>query len=150
MSTSYNIPVKTVAEYFLSKVDSDAGDCISNLKMQKLVYYAQGFVLAITGKTLFVDDIVAWQHGPVVVRLYNSYKKFGASCIEPPEVFRLKKINDNQELTDILDDIYNVYGQFSAWKLRNMTHNERPWMETETSSIIDLGIMQEHFKTLLV
>ena len=52
-----------VAEYFLSKSEVDAGDVITNLKLQKLVYYAQGFSLAINNRPLFNEQIRAWQHG---------------------------------------------------------------------------------------
>ena len=59
-----------VARYILSRQDQNAGDTISNMKLQKLVYYAQGFALAITGKPLFQEDIEAWEHGPVAPALY--------------------------------------------------------------------------------
>jgi uncharacterized phage-associated protein len=52
--------------HFLKLSQPDIGDVISNLKLQKLLYYAQGFYLAIYGKALFEEDIVAWEHGPVV------------------------------------------------------------------------------------
>lgn len=48
------------ADYFLSKIDEDAGDVITNLKLQKLVYYAQGFSLALCGRPLFAERIEAW------------------------------------------------------------------------------------------
>ena len=54
-----------VAQYFLAKSDEDAGDLMSNLKLQKLVYYAQGFALALFDKPLFSERIEAWIHGPV-------------------------------------------------------------------------------------
>ena len=49
-----------VAQYFLAQMDEDAGDLISNLKLQKLVYYAQGFALALYGRPLFPERIEAW------------------------------------------------------------------------------------------
>ncbi|WP_208932366.1 Panacea domain-containing protein [[Haemophilus] ducreyi] len=58
--------------YFLSQCNSEEnGDLISNLKIQKLVYYAQGFSLAINNKPLFSEKIQAWTHGPVTPELYN-------------------------------------------------------------------------------
>src|SRR5450631_518283 len=59
------LTARAVADYFLSLVDEEAGDSLSNLKLQKLVYYAQGFSLALTGKRLFDEAIEAWEHGPV-------------------------------------------------------------------------------------
>jgi uncharacterized phage-associated protein len=64
-----------VAEYFLTLVDDEAGDSLSNLKLQKLVYYAQGFHLALTEKPLFDEAIEAWEHGPVVPGLYHKLKR---------------------------------------------------------------------------
>ena len=63
---------KDVAEYFLSRVDEDAGDSLSNLKIQKLAYYAQGYHLALHGTPLFNERIEAWQHGP---RIYRSLSR---------------------------------------------------------------------------
>ena len=62
-----------VAKYFLSLSDDSSGDYISNLKLQKLLYYAQGFHLAIFNKPLFNEPIEAWAHGPVVGSSYRKY-----------------------------------------------------------------------------
>ena len=71
-----------VAAYFLNKANSDdVGDLISNLKLQKLVCYAQGFALAIFERALYDDTIEAWQHGPVVLGLYHRFKTFGSGAI---------------------------------------------------------------------
>ena len=55
------------AKWFLARnritAEEAGGEYISNLKLQKLLYYAQGCFLAVTGKPLFSDPIVAWQHG---------------------------------------------------------------------------------------
>jgi len=67
-----------VANYFLKRQDPDAGDLMSNLKLQKLVYYAQGFHLAMENSPLFNEPIEAWEHGPVCVPLYHKYKSCGS------------------------------------------------------------------------
>lgn len=147
---SFNIPTTEVAEYFLSKINEEYGDCISNLKLQKLVYFAQGFVLAITGKTLFKENIIAWQHGPVVKSLYDKYKENGASCIPRPETYDLRHLNDVQ-LKDILDEVYDTYGQFSAWKLRDITHlPTSPWSKVNINENLKLADMENYFKGLLI
>ncbi len=136
-----------VADYFLAKTEEDAGDTISNLKLQKLVYYAQGFALAILGHALFEEKIEAWQHGPVVPELYQKYKSYGAGGIPMPEHVDYSKFS--KEVQKLLDDVYYVYGQFSAWKLRNMTHEETPWKTTANNATIPLPVMQDYFKTLV-
>ena len=71
----------SVAKYFLFLSDEEAGDTISNLKLQKLLYYAQGFHLALNDSPLFAESIEAWTHGPVVPVVYQLYKHAGASAI---------------------------------------------------------------------
>lgn len=69
-----------VAKYFLSLQGNDAGDAISNMKLQKLLYYAQGFALALLDKPLFDEDFEAWAHGPVLRCIYNKYKNDSNPC----------------------------------------------------------------------
>lgn len=144
---SYNIPVEEVAEYLLDKLDADAEDCISNLKLQKLVYYSQGFVMAIMNKKLFNENIEAWAHGPVVPELYHKYKSFGSCGINKPQNANYKTLDNFKCLKDIIDEVFQAYGQFSAWKLRNMTHSETPWLKTPQNNIISDCLMVEFFKT---
>jgi uncharacterized phage-associated protein len=59
------------AEYFLRLQTGDAGDAISNMKLQKLLYYAQGFALAILGNPLFPEDFEKWTFGPVLPVVYD-------------------------------------------------------------------------------
>jgi uncharacterized phage-associated protein len=121
--------------------------------MQKLVYYAQGVHLAITGKRLFDEDIVAWEHGPVVPSLYHELKQFSNGAIsldfeDCNKAFTLEQL-------DILKDVYNVYGQFSAWALRDKTHEESPWiLATGDGKVFNRPISDEsmidYFRTQLV
>ncbi len=137
-----------VADYFLSKVDEEAGDVISNLMLQKMVYYAQGFSLAVYDKPLFEEDLIAWQHGPVCVPLYQKFQNGDcASGIPAPISLNLEKFSQSDK--ELLDEVYAVYGQFSAWKLRNMTLGEAPLKETPVNGIISLRVMKSFFKERL-
>ena len=144
---SYNIPVEEVADYFLDKLEAETGDCISNLKLQKLVYYAQGFVMAIMGKKLFNEKIKAWEHGPVIEELYIKYKINGSKPITRPDNINFPHLFQHKDLMELLDDVYKVYGQYSAWRLRDMTHNETPWLETLRNKVISDKLMLAFFKT---
>ena len=135
-----------VADYFLSLADENAGDLISNLKLQKLVYYAQGFYLAFYGKPLFPEKIHSWEHGPVVKSLYHSYKQYGSSAIPPPNDIDFDKFDP--ETREFLDEVYEEFGQFSAWKLRNMTHEEPPW-QISKGGVIAHRSMKEYFKSFV-
>ena len=142
------ISVFDVAKYFLTLNDEEIGELISNLKLQKLVYYAQGFHLAIMDEPLFADSIEAWAHGPVIPSLYHEYKVHNLQAIPSPTSFDADIIP--QETRELLDEVYNVFGQFSAWKLRNMTHEEPPWREaSKMAGIISLDSMKTYFKTLV-
>ena len=144
---SHNIDIFKVVDYLLCKSDIETEDYISNLKLQKLLYYCQGFVLAITQKTLFTNDIIAWEHGPVVKEVYNKYKDNGALGICPPtdsEEHYYDEITKS-EIGNIIDEVWDVYGQFSAWKLRNMTHAETPWQKTKRNDVISNDLLYEYF-----
>ena len=104
------------ARFFLSRVDEDAGDLMSNLKLQKLVYYAQGLHLALYDEPLFTEPIESWYHGPVVPELYESYKQYGAGAIPiPPDIDW--SVYDNKTYLH-LEQVYYFLGRFSAWQLR--------------------------------
>ncbi|VVN76257.1 hypothetical protein PS718_00760 [Pseudomonas fluorescens] len=139
-----------VADYFLCLEGQDGE--ISNLKIQKLVYYAQGFSLALHGKALFPEKLEAWMHGPVVPDLYRKFSQFGSGPIPLPNDFNPDVFTVEQQ--NLLNEVFDVYGQFSAWKLRQLTHEEMPWRkhfkEGEFSREIPTSDMQEYFLDHLV
>jgi uncharacterized phage-associated protein len=120
-----------IARYFLSITDPEDND-FSNLKLQKLCYYAQGLCSAMRGKALFNERIEAWDHGPVVPALYHDYKQYGSQPIPVVEDFDEDEIAENDRKA--LTAVYDYYAQFSAWRLRNMTHAEAPWADAYNSA----------------
>jgi uncharacterized phage-associated protein len=136
-----------VAKYFLAKTaDEETGDAISNLKLQKLLYYAQGVHLALRDKPLFDERIEAWTNGPVIPEVYTAYKQHGSSAI-PPE--QIDASAYSSEVQEVLDEVYEVFGQYSGWKLKNMTSDEPPWKNTTRSEIIKLDDLKEYFLTIV-
>lgn len=140
--------VGKVADYFLAKADDSVGDGISNLKLQKLVYYAQGYHLALHGTPLFPERIEAWEHGPVVPALYHQYRHWGSGHIPAPSGF--DPDGYDPAAAELLDEVYDVFGQYSAWKLRNMTHEDRPWINAyqsgDRSRVITHAALREYFR----
>lgn len=120
------ISAAQVARFFLATVDEDIGDGISNLKLQKLVYYAQAYHLANYDEPLFPEPVEAWEHGPVVPELYHHYKAYGSGHIPAPGDYEPEDYDERT--TELLDEIWNTFGQYSAWKLRNITHHDGPWI----------------------
>ncbi|MFC1771109.1 Panacea domain-containing protein [Candidatus Margulisiibacteriota bacterium] len=143
-----NLTALNVSDYFLGCLDEENGDLMSHLKLQKLLYYAQGSSLAIHDKPLFKEKIMAWEHGPVVVEVYDKYKDSGSNALPIPKDIDFKQFGN--EIRDLLDEVYNVYGQFSAWMLRNMTHDEIPWKNTPRDSEITHQSLKDYFKTQLI
>ncbi len=137
-----------VAKFFLTLSDPEVGDGVSNLKVQKLCYYAQGFSLAAHGRPLFKEPIVAWFHGPVVEDLFHTYKDYGWHDIKPPTDFDPSIFSDEEQ--ELLRDVWDVYGQYAPWKLRDMTHEEPPWKGTEQNSVITHEALTSYFRTQLV
>lgn len=138
-----------IARYFLALTDEESGDAISNLKLQKLVYYAQGFHLALHDEPLFGEKIEAWLHGPVIPDLYHYYKEHGSTPIPKPLDVDFSIYTD--EVKELLDEVYTVYGQYSAWKLRELTHEEPTWKNNYQAfdKTISHPEMITYFKTLI-
>lgn len=134
-----------VADYFLKLADDESGEYLSNLKLQKLLYYAQGFHLAAYNEPLFDEPVLAWIYGPAVPKIYHNEDsaRYG---IQPPDD---ADFSFSKNVRKILDDVYYVYGQFSGWKLSELTHNEPPWAETETGAEITYDKMKAYFRTRL-
>jgi uncharacterized phage-associated protein len=128
-------------------VDEDDGP-ITHLKLQKLLYYAQGFHLALKGEPLFPDAIEAWAHGPVVPAIWHAYKEYGNGPITLDPSFDPMSIPE--ETRQLLDEIYEVYGQFTAWRLREMAHADTPWQNhAERADVVTHDELREFFKTRL-
>ncbi len=67
---------KAIANYFLDRA-ADAGDAPTPMKVQKLVYYANGFYLAIFGEPLIDEQVEAWAYGPVIPSLHREFLEYG-------------------------------------------------------------------------
>ena len=135
-----------VARYFLVCQDTEHHEPITNLKLQKLCYYAQGIALVVQGSPLFHDDIEHWQHGPVVPEIDKKYKSHGSAPIAPPENLDLRSYDSTTRT--LLDRVYRDYGKYSASQLRNKTHEESPWKDTPHGGAITFPQLRDHFESL--
>lgn len=140
--------VENVANYILGLSNPDIGDIISNLALQKLLYYCQGFYLALHDKSLFDEPILAWAYGPVVNSIYEKYRYLGANHIEKPVDIEDFELTEAEKA--IISEVHEIYGQFSAWRLMEMTHQEMPWKSTPQNGIIEVRKLKTYFKTQLV
>lgn len=110
----------------LSKKLGDDYD-LTNMKLQKLLYYVQMFSIGITGNVFFQGDLYAWKHGPVSREMYYEFKTYESKVIptDAEELVRLKPLSLSQE--KVLEKVVNIFGTMSAYQLRNKSHNESPW-----------------------
>jgi uncharacterized phage-associated protein len=119
----------TIAKWFLAWAEDIEEAHVSNLKLQKLLYYAQGQHLARYGHPLFTEDIEAWSHGPVVASVYHKFKDFSKDNIVLAEDDEFSWADVDESTATFLSRVWNTYGGLAAWKLRDMTHQESPWQE---------------------
>ena len=117
------------ADYFLLKIHVEAGDLISNLKMQKLCYLAQGWSLTLRGRCLFDDVIEAWALGPMVPTLYRRFKPYRWGPLDAHK-FRTDPLKElDAEEREFLDWVWEAYGRCSGSELRDITCTQTPWKE---------------------
>lgn len=135
-----------IAKKILAK-GTENEDLISNMKLQKLLYYMQGFYLAYFDKPMFEENIEAWMYGPVVQNVYEAYKANGNKGIEDIDVDKVITLDTPKE-EKLFNEVFRIYSKYSATGLMEMTHNETPWKTTGTGvgNVISLEIMKQYFK----
>lgn len=128
------------------------GIAVSNLMLQKLLYYSQAWHLALAEGPLFNEEFEAWVHGPVVPAVFRRFKHF-----------RWDDITDavnpctDARLTGYIDSVLNSYGGYNAKQLERLTHSETPWLaarmgipnDEPCNRVITKDAMRSYFKGLL-
>lgn len=145
-----------VARYLIHLANSeDEPDLLTHLRLQKLLYYCQGWFLGLTSRQLFPERIEAWVHGPVVVSLYPHFADYGF-CSIPPDSFPFDEtqttLSDGER--EFVESVWQVYREYSGSSLREMTHSEATWLDARRglqpaergSSEITADAMREFFK----
>lgn len=129
---------EAVANYFLDLAEKERTP-LSPMKIQKLVYFAHGWYLAVYDKPLLAVPVQAWSYGPVIPDLYHEFKMYGNSPIVAPAtrfvrgVWTRPKIEDNdRESRALLEKVWQEYKGFDALTLADMTHTpDSPWLKTK-------------------
>ena len=102
-------------------------DLLSHLRLQKLLYYVQGWSLAMRDKPMFIGRIEAWANGPVVKKLYPKFAAYGFRSIPLEDIGHPKSLTHDE--MQFICQVWKSYRSFSASSLREMTHSEAPWIE---------------------
>lgn len=149
MSTKMNITVLDVARYII-ELATNFGEPVTNMKLQKLLFYSYVWYLVHEKKKLFSEPITAWQYGPVISQAYDAYKKYGAEPIKEPADGDSSKLDEEQKA--IIEDVFNIYGSMNGIELAMLTHSERPWLvafEPGKHNPISDDVMFEFYKEKL-
>lgn len=124
------------------------GKPVSNLMLQKLLYYAQGWSYALRNETLFHEDMEAWIHGPVVPCVFRRFKHLKWDNITEQTVPAV-----DQEVLSYLSSVAATYGHYQPKQLERATHSEKPWCATRvglapdeaSNRVISKALMHEYF-----
>ncbi|MDV3196304.1 MAG: DUF4065 domain-containing protein [Candidatus Phytoplasma stylosanthis] len=117
-----------VVEYIIIKTPELTDTIITNTKLNKLLYYAQGLYLSYSHNFLFDAEIQAWKYGPIIPKIYFKYM----DCLDK-EIISKKKITTipfNKKITIFLDFLIKNLGKLDAYTLMQRTHKELPWLES--------------------
>ncbi|MFA6552580.1 MAG: type II toxin-antitoxin system antitoxin SocA domain-containing protein [Candidatus Paceibacterota bacterium] len=127
--------------------DNKEREGITNLKLQKVLYFAQAYFLAKLGRPLFSDEIEAWEYGPVVPNIYKKYKSNGSD----PIIFEDDKSSLSEEDKEIIKKIWATFGGYSASRLVDITHAHTPWKQAyqTKTKIISQEALKEYYTPLL-
>lgn len=98
---------------------------LSNLKLQKILYFVQAYFIKFLGHPCFEEDIQAWDFGPVVPEAYHAYKHFGGGEIIGDGETEKLTIEDGNLVRIIVDAL----SKFSATQLVSITHKQDPWLK---------------------
>ena len=115
----------TVANFVIEYCNR-IGRGISNLKLQKMLYFIQAEFLVFANKPCFSDTIEAWDFGPVVPSVYHRYKVYGSAIIPFSSEMALHEVITTEDKNMIIAMIDQV-ATYSASQLVELTHRQDPW-----------------------
>lgn len=139
-------PAIAIANFFIEAAKKSGG--VTPMKLQKLIYYAHGWHLALTGKPLIKERVEAWKYGPVIPSIYHEFKNQGEEPVTEPAVdfdwvngnlgdlldteMTTPRVPPDSDAIPLLNRIWEVYGKkYSGVQLSNATHVAgTPWYIT--------------------
>ena len=108
----------TVAGYIYDRYQREFDEKIDEMKLQKLMYFAQRESLIRTGEPLFDGNFYGWRFGPVLKELRTPYKEESFAAVDGDAM------GDDKE---ILDRVFRDYAGKDSWSLSRLSHGEICW-----------------------
>lgn len=136
-----------IAKYVINKCN-ELSNPISNLQLQKILYYIQGNYYAKFNEKLFREDIEAWKYGPVIPEVYYEFNKYSSGNIR--DEFEVDYLEIDSERLDYIDNIIQSNCKLTAWQLVEKSHKEDPWRlhyDRSFNKVIPSKIIKEFFIT---
>ena len=136
--------VQLIARYVINRCTQKKRP-ISNLKLQKILYFVQAEFLVGMGKACFDDNIEAWTYGPVVPSVYFEYRIFGSTNIPDQGDDGFESISRQDK--GRLDAIIDAAAKYSASSLVEITHRQSPWKNAyrRNDNVIKQSEIKEYF-----
>lgn len=137
---------------------------ISNLKLQKILYYIQAAFLVEKGEPCFEEPMLKWRHGPVQEQVYHNFKGFiGRDIDEKQKEYKEYTFKDDfsieekviifkEDMIDlkdreIINRVIDSLIDFDAWFLVDRTHEEAPWKNAHYNEIITIQSINDFFSS---
>lgn len=110
----------TIAKWIINKIHPEP------LKLQKLLYLAQGYSYAFYDRPLFDDELEGWVHGPVVRNVYDIFKDYQYNSIDTN--FEVEDLDD--EAKDVVNYVIDNFSKYDAKYLEKLSHEQEPWISS--------------------
>jgi len=127
------------------------GKSLTNMQLQKLVFLAQGYALALLGRPVYYQNTHAWQWGPVVPKLYKALQSYGSGIVTQ-DIPSEDELTEGEEM-EIVRGVWDGYKQYTGSQLSNLTHKPgSPWSSTwekERFAVIPPELIGSYYKQLL-
>jgi uncharacterized phage-associated protein len=154
MGSDIGYDARVVANEFL-RIAARSGRRLTNMQLQKLVYIAHGYTLAILHKPLVWQSVEAWRYGPVIKDLYHSLREYGAGIVtQPIPILSAGSLSETHCV--IIATVEDAYSRFTGPQLSTMTHKAgTPWAKIYSpssnwdSEIIPDPLIEEYYLQLL-
>ncbi len=134
----------TLADYVISVFEKENAT-VTNLKLQKVLYYVQGYFFRCFRQPAYEEDTYGWQYGPVVPAVYYHFASCHASRLSSTPRGQALVLTD--EAQRVIDTVVRQCAKMSTSALVTKTHEETPWQSASVGGIITMASIQRYFLT---
>ena len=113
------LDVIKVASYIFERYKAQEKTKIDEMKLHKLLYFAQRECFIQKNEPLFPDRFEAWKYGPVMVKIRERYQE-GTLCECLTE-------QEKADYGSVFDKVFESYSKEDSWSLSLLTHGETSW-----------------------